>query len=103
HPHPPGYPLYVAAAKLIDLALRDPNASLVLLSTLAGAGAVVLTFLLAADLYGFRTGAAAGLLLAFTVGFWGYSEVAYPYTCLAFWLVAGAWLCQRLLQGRTRL
>src|SRR4029078_6777648 len=86
-------PLYVAAAKLIDLVLRDPNASLVLLSTLAAAGAVVLPLVLGARLFGGRVGLYAGLLLTFTVGFWGYSEVAYPYTSLAFWLVACAVLC----------
>jgi hypothetical protein len=55
HPHPPGYPLYVAAAKLIDLAIRDPNASLVLLSVLSSAAAVAATQLLATRLFGLRS------------------------------------------------
>ncbi|HEX8967584.1 MAG TPA: hypothetical protein VF937_06885, partial [Chloroflexota bacterium] len=29
-PHPPGYPLYVLFARVIDLLVRDPNRSLVL-------------------------------------------------------------------------
>ena len=103
HPHPQGYPLYVAAAKLIDLVVRQPNTSLVLLSMLAAAGAVALTYLLGRALFGARVGLVAGLLLAFSVGFWGYSEVAYPYTSLAFWLVAGAALCHAALQGRRGL
>ncbi len=103
HPHPPGYPLYVAAAKLIDLVVHDPNASLVLLSTVAAAGAVAATTLLAERQYGRRTALLAGLLLAVTVGFWGYSEVAYPYTSLAFWLATGALLCQAVLRGQAGL
>ncbi len=103
HPHPPGYPLYVAFAKLIDLALRDPNLSLVLLSAIASAAAVAATMLLGAALYGTRLGVVSGLLLACTVGFWGYSEVAYPYTSLAFWVVCGALVCHRVLQGHVKL
>jgi hypothetical protein len=102
-PHPPGYPLYVAAAKLFDVIVRDPNTSLVLLSTLAAAGAVSLTCVLGARMFGSRVGVFAGLLLTFTVGFWGYSEVAYPYTSLAFWLVVGALLCLSVRQGRASL
>lgn len=102
HPHPPGYPLYVAAAKLLDLALHDPNSSLVLLSALASVGAVVATFYLAEQLFGRWIGLVSAILLTFTVGFWGYGEVAYPYTSLSFWLALGAALCFHVLQGRRR-
>ena len=42
--------------RFVDLALRDPNGSLVLLSMLASAVAVALTQLLATHLFGLRAG-----------------------------------------------
>jgi hypothetical protein len=82
-PHPPGYPLYVALARVIDLAVHNANRSLVLEGILLSALAVVGVTGLARALYGRAAGLLAGLLLVFTVGFWGYGEVAYPYVALA--------------------
>ncbi|HEY8477960.1 MAG TPA: glycosyltransferase family 39 protein [Chloroflexota bacterium] len=86
-PHPPGYPLYVAAAKLLDLGLHDPNLSLVLLSVVASLGGVLALYALGVGLLGRRGGLVAALLLLFSPGFWGYSLVAYPYTALGFLMV----------------
>ena len=41
-PHPPGYPLFIAAAKVAHLVAKDETAALVLVSVLAGASAVPL-------------------------------------------------------------
>ena len=82
-PHPPGYPLYVAFAKVIDLVVRDANRSLVLEGILWSALAVGMTTLLARAMFGRGVGLLAGTLLLLTVGFWGYGEVAYPYVALA--------------------
>ena len=45
-------------------------------------------------------GLLAGLLLACTVGFWGYGEVAYPYVALAGETATLAWLAHSTLAGR---
>ncbi len=82
-PHPPGYPFYLAVARLAQLVLRDANASLVAVSLVAGALAVVLTYLVGRALYGRTVGVGAALLLAAATPFWYYSGVAYPYTVLA--------------------
>jgi hypothetical protein len=102
-PHPPGYPLYVAVAKLFDLLVREPNRSLVLVSITAATLAVVFTYWLGREWLGRAGGAAAGLLLVLSPGFWGYSEVAYPYTCLAAGSAIGALACWRMRQGATGL
>ncbi len=82
-PHPPGYLLYVGAARLAQLVLHDANASLVAVSQLGGALAVVFVYLLARQFYGRATALLAALLLATAPSFWYYSGVAYPYTVLA--------------------
>lgn len=102
-PHPPGYPLYVASAKLLTFLVGEPNRSLVALSILAASVTVGLLFLLAHALYGWRIAALSALLLTVMVGFWGYSEVAYPYTSLAMFTTLLALLSYRVLEGRRQL
>ena len=41
-PHPPGYPIYIAAGKLVYRLIADHAAALTLVSVLAGAAVVVL-------------------------------------------------------------
>ena len=65
-PHPPGYPLYVAFAKVIDLVVRDANRSLVLEGILWSALAVGMTTLLARAMFGRGVGLLAGTLLLLT-------------------------------------
>jgi hypothetical protein len=83
HPHPPGYPLYVGTAWLLSQVLGDPNRGLVAVSILMSAIAVAATHRLAVAQYGGAIGLASALLLLCSTGFWGYGEVAYPYTALA--------------------
>jgi hypothetical protein len=101
-PHPPGYPLYVFFAKIIDLAVHDANRSLILEGILWSAVAVACTTLLGRRLYGRTVGLLAGLLLFATVGFWGYGEVAFPYVALAGETAALALLTHMVLSGQRR-
>jgi len=98
-PHPPGYPLYVGVAWLVNQWTGDPNASYVAVSVAASAGAVAVLFLLATRMYDPWVGLASAVLLGASVGFWGYGEVAYPYTCLAFLGTLIAWLSFLMWQG----
>jgi hypothetical protein len=101
-PHPPGYPLYVFFGKVIDLAVHDANRSLILEGILWSAVGVGCTTLLGRRLYGPTLGLLAGLLLFATVGFWGYSEVAYPYVALAGETASLALLTHVVLSGQRR-
>lgn len=98
-PHPPGYPLYVGLAKLIDYWVLNANASFVIISIAASGLAVAALYLLASALYDPWTGLVAALLMAVGVGFWGYGEVAYPYTFLALFGILIAGLCWMMWQG----
>ena len=102
-PHPPGYPVYVAVARVLNLLVDDANRALVLESIAWAMLAVACTILLGTRLYGRPIGLLAGLLLCFTVGFWGYSEVAYPYVALAGETATLALLAHLTLAGRRRL
>ena len=99
-PHPPGYLLYVGAARLAALVLGDANASLVAVSLIAGALAVLLTYVVGRQLFGRGAGIAAALLLATAPPFWLYSGVAYPYTVLAAGSLALAGLGVAYWRGR---
>ncbi|HEY3120820.1 MAG TPA: hypothetical protein VGL15_09355, partial [Vicinamibacteria bacterium] len=65
-PHPPGYPVYVAAAKLVHAAVPDPVRALALLSALSQAALVfpLVAVLRALALGPGETAAAAALVLA---------------------------------------
>jgi len=99
-PHPPGYPLYVFFAKVIDLAVHDANTALILEGILWSAVAVGCTTLLGRAMFGRGVGLLGGLLLCATVGFWGYGEVAYPYVALAGETAALAFLAHTVLSGK---
>jgi hypothetical protein len=99
-PHPPGYPLYVFFARAIDLVVHDANRALILEGIAWSALAVFSTVGLGRALFGRIAGLLAGLLLACTVGFWGYGEVAYPYVALAGETATLAWLAHSTLAGR---
>ena len=82
-PQPPGYILYVAAARLVHLVVADANAAYVWLSVVASVGAVWCVVLVGGRLFGAPTGVLGGLVLTTSSLFWGQSEVAYPYAFLA--------------------
>lgn len=99
-PHPPGYPLYVFFAKLINFVVNDANQALILEGVLWSAVAVGCTTLLARAMFGRTVGLLSGVLLLATVGFWGYGEVAYPYVALAGETAALALLAHAVLSGK---
>ena len=102
-PHPPGYPLYVFFARLINVVVHDANRALVIEGILWSAIAVGCTTLLGRALFGRVLGLLAGVLLLCTVGFWGYGEVAYPYVALAGETASLALLTHAILGGRAKM
>jgi hypothetical protein len=101
-PHPPGYLFYVAAGKLLNRLLQDPNRAFVWVSVLAGAGTVALLYRWGERFFSPRTGwIAAGLLLGSPL-FWTYSEVCAPYIFSALFSVLVAGLVLRGIRGDGR-
>src|SRR5439155_1077557 len=78
-PHPPGYILYVAAARIVDAFVGDATASLVWLSVAASGAAVFFVYRLAWMMYGRLAAAVAAIGLATSPLFWFYGEVGLPY------------------------
>jgi hypothetical protein len=78
-PHPPGYPLIVAAARLAHFFFSDANTALVAVSIAASAGSVVFLYLLGRQIYGEKIALAAALALIVNPVFWFYGEVAAAY------------------------
>jgi Protein of unknown function (DUF2723) len=91
-PQPPGYPLYVGAARALLPLLGEANASYVALSIGASGLAVFCLTLCAAKLGGRTVALLAAFLLATSSVFWSQGEVAYPYAFLALFSSLVGWL-----------
>ncbi|HUE01673.1 MAG TPA: glycosyltransferase family 39 protein [Bryobacteraceae bacterium] len=99
-PHPPGYFLYVCAARALNALFGDANASLVALSILASCGAVVLIYLLTCDWFGRRAGIFAGAIFVFSPLCWFHGTVALTYIVEVFFSTLVGYLCWRGQSGQ---
>jgi len=102
HPQPPGYILYVWLCRLVDLLFHDANGTMVWISVVAGGLAVVALYLLGREMWGWRVGLVAGLLLASSPLFWFYGEIALPHTLDTFLVLLSLWLLYRVRRGEDR-
>jgi hypothetical protein len=96
-PHPPGYILYVALARLVDAG--DPTGTLVGVSVGASALTVFLTYLLAWRLYGRATALVAALGLMASPLFWYSGVVGLTYTTEAALATGLALVIWRMRHG----
>src|SRR5215468_3437791 len=74
-PHPPGYLLYVALGRLLNMSLADPNLAYVALAMVFSAATTAVVYVLARALYDRTTAVAAASLLAASPLFWFYGAV----------------------------
>lgn len=98
HPQPPGYPVFVAMGRIVQVVIHDANTALVIVAMLLSAGAVASIYLLGRTLFGQAAGIVAALYLLFSVTFWTNGAVALAYPSLALFttLVAlFAWQCHQ--------
>jgi hypothetical protein len=102
-PHPPGYFLYVMLGRAVHLAIPDPNLALITISMVATSLAVVFVYLLAKEMYDFRTSVIASLLAVVSPNLWFHGEVALSYGVEALFSAAMGYLCWNLYQGRGQL
>lgn len=99
-PHPPGYYLYIQAARLLQFVWSDPHTALVALSIIASCGAVVLVYLLTLEWFGPRAARFAGLMfLASPLG-WFHGGVALVYIVEMFFSLLVGLLCWRNSETR---
>jgi hypothetical protein len=102
-PHPPGYPLYVAAAWVLRPLFADANATYVGLSIVASACAATLLLGLSWRLVGERAALLSVLLWLTSPNAWGHGLVAYPYAFLSLFSTAVAWTTIETRWGRHNL
>lgn len=100
-PQPPGHIFYVGLVWLVNRMIGDANASMVWISVFFAAAAVAALYWLGMTLFNRSVGVVAGLLLATSISFWAYSEVAYPYTLLCFLSIIVAGAIYRLWEGKS--
>ena len=100
HPHPPGFPLFIALAHITRLFARTDFGSLQAVSTIAGMLLFPLTFAFARSLrMSFAESYAAALVLVFLPNVWFYGGTAFSdVAALAAVIGAGA----ALFASRTR-
>jgi 4-amino-4-deoxy-L-arabinose transferase-like glycosyltransferase len=102
-PQPPGYVLYIAIARLVNLVLPDAQTALVVVSMLASALAIACLFLLGTRMASRGFGLIAAALLMTSPPFWFDGEVALPYVVEGCAGVALALLLYRLRSGDVRV
>jgi hypothetical protein len=69
-PHPPGYPLYVAAGKLAYLAIANHAAALTLVSSLSGAAVALMFYFLDRRQNNWPVALCATLIMALSPLYW---------------------------------
>jgi 4-amino-4-deoxy-L-arabinose transferase-like glycosyltransferase len=101
-PHPPGYIVYVWICRLVDLLFNDAQTTMVWISTVASALAVVALFCLGRSMFDRRIGVIAALFLATSPLFWFYGEIALPHTIDALLVIVSVWWLYKVMQGDHR-
>lgn len=78
HPHPPGFPAYIALGRLVRLVVRDDFRSLQTINLIAGMLLFPAVYMLARELQlRFSTSVIAGALCAFFPNVWFYGGTAF--------------------------
>jgi len=101
-PQPPGYIVYVWLCRLVDLLFHDAQATMVWISIVASALAVVALFYLGRSMFNRQTGLLAALFLGFSPLFWFYGEIALPHTLDALLVIVSAWWLYETMRGDHR-
>lgn len=101
-PQPPGYIVYVWLCRLVDLLFSDAQTTMVWISIVASALAVVALFHLGRSMFSRRVGLIAALLLAVSPLFWFYGEIALPHTLDALLVIVSVWWLYETMQGDRR-
>jgi len=96
-PQPPGYFLYVMAARLLNLFIHDHNTSLITISILCSGMAAASVFYFSERLFGRDAAWYASLAFIASPSLWFHSEVALSYMPEALMSVLVAISCHRAL------
>ena len=98
-PHAPGYFLYVALAKFIDLFINDARVSLISLSIVASTLTILFLYFLASTMFERSDGIIAALLLLSSPLFWFNGEIPFTYALEGLFSVIFAYCCYKIISG----
>ena len=98
-PHPPGYILYVALGRIVNIWLDDPTAAYVALAVAFSGLTTFAVYFLARAVYERATALAAAALLAVSPLFWFYGSVGLTYAGEALFASTVAYFTFRALRG----
>ncbi len=101
-PHPPGYIGYVWLTRLVDAFFHNAQTTLVVISVISSALAVVALFFLGKAMFGRTTGLIASVFLAVSPLFWFYGEIALPHTLDALLVIVAVWWLYETMRGDQR-
>lgn len=86
-PHPPGYPVYIFFGRVVNILMKDPLKSLVLLSVFFGSLSIAMTYILTEKFFGRNVAALSSIILSLTPAHMLYSEVAMSDIMSLFFIV----------------
>jgi hypothetical protein len=98
-PHPPGYFLYVWAARVLNHLFHDPNTTLVALSIAASCGAAWAIHTLTNEWFGRHAATFSGLIFLCSPLAWFHGTVALTYVVEAFLSALLGYMFWRIRQG----
>jgi dolichyl-phosphate-mannose-protein mannosyltransferase len=101
-PHAPGYILYVAIAKSIDLFVHDARVSLLAVSVFSTALMAFFLYFLASKMFGRSNGFFSSLLLLSSPLFWFNGEIPFTYTLEGLFIVIFAFTCYKIVTGEKK-
>ena len=101
-PQPPGYPLFVVQARLLQRVFITPEQTFLACGLIAGIAAPVLLYLLGMLMFSRWCGLMAALLLIVNPAFWRSTLVSPLRPYLAVVCLAVAYCCWRAVRGESR-
>lgn len=87
-PHPPGYPVYIFIGRIVDQFFNCGLESFTFMSSLFGSLALIPTFLLAKEFFGYRAGILSAIILSFAPSEMLFSEVVMSDIVSMFFITA---------------
>jgi len=102
-PHPPGYPLYIFLGRLALYLVKDPLASLTMISAVSGALATAPIYKLARRMYDRPTAVATSLATMLTPTLWLTSESALTDALFTLLLVTSVFLLYSGIKGSGKM
>ena len=101
-PQYPGYIVYIALAQVVNSVIGDHQTTMLIISIVTSALAVVTMYFLGRDMFNATTGLIAALYVLSSPLVWFYGEIALPHAMDLFSITLSVWLLYRIMQGDER-